>query len=73
MAMECQEMVESTTTMEDYREKKKKKHTQVESMIVEPMMGSASEGRIQRWVVPKVLPMIDGREGPRWAEFSREY
>ena len=23
MAMECQEMVESTTTMEDYREKKK--------------------------------------------------
>ena len=55
------------------KKKKKKKHTQVESMIVEPMMGSASEGRIQRWVVPKVLPMIDGREGPRWAEFSREY
>ena len=54
-------------------QEKKKKNTQVESMIVEPMMGSASEGRSQRWVMPKVLPMIDGREGPRWAEFSREY
>ena len=41
-----------------------KKNTQVELMIVEPVMGSAGKGRSQRWVVPKVLPIIGGREGP---------
>ena len=46
---------------------------QVELMIVELVMGSIGEGRSQRWVVPKLLPMIGGREGPQWAEFSREH
>jgi len=40
------------------------KNTQVESMIVELVMDSAGKGRSQRWVVPKVLPIIGGREGP---------
>ena len=55
-------MVEPTTIMEDYGGKKK--NTQVESMIVVPVMGSVGKGRSQRWVVPKVLPIIGGREGP---------
>ena len=64
-------MVELTTAMDDNQKKKK---TQVELVIVELVMGAWCRQREELVrVVPKVEPMMVGREGSWWVEFWREY
>ena len=66
-----QEMVELTMTMDD--NKKEKRKTQMELVIVESVMDGTGKGRSWWWVVPKVEQVMGVREGPWWAEFWREY